>query len=343
MHSLKKKAVAVLAATLMVGTFLVGCGNNSTSSKGTKHSAALVTDGGGIDDKSFNQSAWEGLKSWGKSEGLKKGINGYNYTQSDDDSDFLPNINKLIKAKYATIFGIGYKLDNAISSAAKDNPKTNFAIIDSVVKGRKNVASVTFKTEQSSFLAGVAAAETTKTGHVGFVGGIQSDVIKTFEAGFKQGVKAVNPKIKVDVKYAGSFTKADVGQSLATAMFNNNEDVIFHAAGGTGAGVFTAAKNAAKNGKKVWVVGVDQDQKADGAYKGGNVTLASAVKKVGTAVKDLSKQAAKGKFPGGKTVTYDLKDNGVGIVNDNMSASAWKSVQQYEKKIENGQITVSPK
>ncbi|WP_420805338.1 BMP family lipoprotein [Liquorilactobacillus oeni] len=328
---------------MMVGTILVGCGNNSATSKGTKHSAALVTDGGGIDDKSFNQSAWEGLQSWGKSHNLKKGLNGYNYAQSNDDSDFLPNINKLVKAKYATIFGIGYKLDNAIGSAAKANPDTNFAIIDSVVKNRKNVASITFKTEQSSFLAGVAAAETTKTNKVGFVGGIQSDVIKTFEAGFKQGVKAVNPKIQVDVKYAGSFSKADVGQSLATAMFNNNEDVIFHAAGGTGAGVFTAAKNSAKNGKKVWVIGVDQDQKADGAYEGGNVTLASAVKKVGTAVKDLSNQAMKDKFPGGKVVTYDLKDNGVGIINDNMPSDTWKVVQSYQQKIKDGSIKVDPK
>jgi len=339
----KKRVLAVLAATMMAGAILVGCGNNSSSSKGTKHSAALVTDGGGIDDKSFNQSAWEGLESWGKSHNLQKGINGYNYAQSTDDSDFLPNINKLVKAKYATIFGIGYKLDNAITKASKANPDVNFAIIDSVVSDRKNVASVTFKTEQSSFLAGVAAAKTTKTNKVGFIGGIQSDVLTTFEKGFEQGVKAVNPDIKVDVKYAGSFTKADVGQSLATAMYNNNEDVVYQAAGGTGAGVFTAAKNVAKNGKKVWVIGVDQDQKADGKYKGGNVTLASAVKKVGTAVKDLSNDAMKNKFPGGKTVTYDLKSNGVGLVNDNMSASALKAVQSYQEKIENGTIKVSPK
>ena len=235
---------------MMAGVILVGCGNNSSSSKGTKYSAALVTDGGGIDDKSFNQSAWEGLESWGKSHNLQKGINGYNYAQSTDNSDFLPNINKLVKAKYATIFGIGYKIDNAIAKSSKANPDVNFAVVDSVVSDRKNVASVTFKTEQSSFLAGVAAAKTTKTNKVGFIGGIQSDVLTTFEKGFEQGVKAVNPDIKVDVKYAGSFTKADVGQSLATAMYNNNEDVVYQAAGGTGAGVFTAAKNVAKNGKQ---------------------------------------------------------------------------------------------
>ena len=341
MH-INKKIASAIAATLMLGTVLVGCGNGNSGSEKVKHTAALVTDGGSIDDKSFNQSAWEGLEAWGKENKLEKGVNGYNYAQSNSDADFTPNINKLIKAKYSTIFGIGYKLAPAIKKTAKQNPKTNFVIIDDVVSG-KNVASVTFKSEQSSFLAGVAAAETTKTNKVGFLGGVKSDVITTFEKGFIQGVHAVNPKITVDVKYAGSFTKADLGQSRATAMYNNGEDVIFHAAGGTGAGAFTAAKNLAKNGKKVWVIGVDQDQKADGAYKGGNVTLASAVKEVGNAAKDIANKAMKDKFPGGKIVTYDLKSKGVDLVNDNMSDSAWKVVQQYKQKIIKGDLTVKAK
>ena len=327
MH-INKKIASAIAATLMLGTVLVGCGNGNSGSEKVKHTAALVTDGGSIDDKSFNQSAWEGLEAWGKENKLEKGVNGYNYAQSNSDADFTPNINKLIKAKYSTIFGIGYKLAPAIKKTAKQNPKTNFVIIDDVVSG-KNVASVTFKSEQSSFLAGVAAAETTKTNKVGFLGGVKSDVITTFEKGFIQGVHAVNPKITVDVKYAGSFTKADLGQSMATAMYNNGEDVIFHAAGGTGAGAFTAAKNLAKNGKKVWVIGVDQDQKADGAYKGGNVTLASAVKEVGNAAKDIANKA--------------MKDKGVDLVNDNMSDSAWKVVQQYKQKIIKGDLTVKAK
>ena len=341
---MKKRIAAFLAATVMLSTVLVGCGNKKqTADKGTKYTAALVTDGGGIDDKSFNESAWKGLKAWGKEHNLTKGVNGYNYAQSNSDADFTPNVNKLIKAKYQTIFAIGYKLENTVSTAAKQNPNVNFAIIDSVVSGRKNVASVNFKSEQSSFLAGVAAAMTTKTNKLGFVGGIKSDVVQTFEKGFIQGAKAVNPDIEVDVKYVGSFTKADVGQSLATAMYNNGADIIFHAAGGSGAGVFTAAKDTAKNGNKVWVIGVDQDQKADGKYDGGNVTLASAVKEVGTAVKDLSNKAMKNKFPGGKIVSYDLKDGGVALINDNMTDDAWKAVQEYKEKIVNGEITVKAK
>lgn len=339
-----KKIVAFLSLVIVSTAVLAGCGNNGGSSSNKKeHTVALVTDGGGIDDKSFQQSAWEGLKAWGNSHDLKKGINGYNYAQSASDQDFGPNINKLVKANYNTIFGIGYKLTNNINQAAKQNPKVNFVIIDDIAKTRKNVTSVKFKTEQSSFLAGVAAAKTTKTKKVGFVGGIDSDVVTTFKTGFIAGVKAVDPSIKIDVKYAGSFSKADVGQSLTTAMINNDEDVIYHAAGGTGAGVFTAAKNSAKDGKKVWVIGVDQDQKADGKYSGGNVTLASAVKGVGSAVEDISNKAMNDKFPGGKVVTYDLKSKGVSLINDNMPASTWKVVQEYQKKIENGDIQVDPK
>ncbi|GKQ43275.1 BMP family ABC transporter substrate-binding protein [Companilactobacillus sp. RD055328] len=339
-----KKIISLLSVMFISILVLSGCGNgNSASSKKSQHTVALVTDGGGIDDKSFQQSAWEGLQAWGKSHNLKKGVDGYNYAQSASDQDFGPNINKLVKANYGTIFGIGYKLTNSINQAAKQNPKVNFVIVDDIAKTRKNVTSVKFKTEQSSFLAGVAAAKTTKTKKVGFVGGIDSDVVTTFKTGFIAGVKAVDPSIEVDVKYAGSFSKADVGQSLTTAMINNNEDVIFHAAGGTGAGVFTAAKNSAKNGKKVWVIGVDSDQKADGKYSGGNVTLASAVKGVDSAVKDISNKAMNGKFPGGKVITFDLKSKGVALVNDNMPESTWKVVQDYQKKIENGEITVSPK
>ena len=324
---------------------LAGCGSQTKSSAGktTKNSVALVTDGGGIDDKSFNQSAWEGLKAWGKENKFSKGVGGYDYAQSTSPSDFTPNINKLIKAKYKTVLGIGYQVQKNIADASKQNSDVNFVIVDSVIPNQKNVASVMFKAEQSSFLAGVAAAETTKTNKVGFIGGVKSDIVEGFQAGFTQGVKAVNKNISVDVKYAGSFSKADLGKSLADAMYSNQEDVIYQAAGGTGNGVFTSAKGLAKDGKKVWVIGVDRDQKADGKYNGGNVTLASAVKEVGIAVQDLSNKALKGNFPGGKTIEYDLKDKGVSLVNDNMSKSAEKQVNAYKEKIINGDISVSAK
>ncbi|WP_054749920.1 BMP family lipoprotein [Lacticaseibacillus thailandensis] len=341
---MKFTKVATVAAAAALTLVLAACGSNSSSSgKTSKHSVALVTDGGGIDDKSFNQSEWEGLQAWGKANGLKKGVGGYNYAQSDSEADFTPNVNKMIQAKYATIIGSGYKLSKTIKAAAKKNPKTNFIIIDSVVK-EKNVASATFRDNEAAFLAGVAAAETTKTNKVGFIGGVHGAVIDRFEAGFRQGVAQVNKdqgkKVTVDVKYANSFSKPDVGQTLAQTMYNNNEDVIYQAAGGTGSGVFSAAKNAIKS-KKVWVIGVDRDQTAEGKYKGGNLTLASTVKGVDTAVKDLATDAKKGKFPGGKTIAYGLKGNGVKLARDNMSASVWKDVQKYRTDVINGKIKVA--
>ncbi|WDF83182.1 BMP family protein [Lacticaseibacillus pabuli] len=330
---------AIAALTIVLGA----CGSKSTQSgkKDQAHSVALVTDGGGIDDKSFNQSEWEGLQKWGKKHDLVKGVGGYNYAQSNSDADFTPNVNKMIQAKYKTIIGSGYKLSQTINDAAKKNPKNNFIIIDSVVK-QKNVASATFRDNEAAFLAGVAAAETTKTNKVGFVGGVHGVVIDRFEAGFRQGVKAVNKNIKIDIKYADSFSKPDVGQTLAQAMFNNNEDVIYQAAGGTGAGVFSAAKDAIKS-KKVWVIGVDRDQTAEGKYKGGNLTLTSTVKGVDIAVENLADKALKDKFPGGKTVVYGLKDNGVRLTRGNMSAKAWSKVQEYKEKIVKGDISVAEK
>ncbi|WP_164848101.1 BMP family lipoprotein [Lacticaseibacillus hulanensis] len=331
-------AVAVLA--LVLGA----CGNSKSSDSGKTdkaHSVALVTDGGGVDDKSFNQSEWEGLQKWGKKNGMEKGVGGYNYAQSNSDADFVPNVNKMIQAGYKTIIGSGYKLEKTIKDAAKKNPKINFIIIDDVIP-QKNVASATFKDNESAFLAGVAAAETTKTNKVGFIGGVHGEVIDRFEAGFRQGVAAVNKNIKVDVKYADSFSKADVGQALAQAMFNNNEDVIYQAAGGTGAGVFSAAKNAIKT-KKVWVIGVDRDQTADGKYKGGNLTLTSTVKGVDIAVQKLATAAKEGKFPGGKTQVYGLKGNGVKLTRGNMSAKAWTKVQEFREKIIKGDISVAEK
>ena len=248
---------------MVLGISLVGCGSKTGNhSKKVNISAALVTDGGGVDDRSFNQNGWEGLEDWGQKNHLKKGIGGYNYAQSNSDADFTSNINKLIQAKYQTIIGIGYKLQTAITNAAKNNPNTNFVLIDAVAPG-KNVASVTFRDNEGAFLAGVAAAKTTKTKRVGFIGGIRSEVMDRVEAGYRQGVAAIDKSIQVDVKYAESFSKPDVGQALAQAMFNNQVDVIFQGSGGTGNGVFSAAKNVIKH-QKVWVIGSDRDQTAEG-------------------------------------------------------------------------------
>ena len=298
---MNKKQWLGLGLVTVAAIGLAACGNRASkkdsanSESKTDLKVAIVTDTGGVDDKSFNQSAWEGLQAWGKENGLSKG-NGFDYFQ-------------------------------------------------------KNVASAVYADNEAGYLAGIAAAKTTKTKQVGFVGGMESEVITRFRAGFEAGVKSVDPSIKVQVDYAGSFGDSAKGKTIAAAQYAAGADVIYQVAGGTGAGVFSEAKdlNEKKNeDEKVWVLGVDRDQKAEGEYtskdgKKSNFVLASSLKKVGESVKDLAKKTADGKFPGGKVITYSLKDGGVDLTTDNLSAEAKKAVEDAKAKILDGSLKVPEK
>ncbi|WP_158175352.1 BMP family lipoprotein [Heyndrickxia camelliae] len=351
----KRKIGLALSLVLAAGTLLGACGT-STSTKDdgksnggkSKFTVAMVTDVGGIDDKSFNQSAWEGLQKFGADNGLQKGTNGYNYLQSQSPADYTTNLNTAVRNNFKLIYGIGYNLQKDIETIAGQRPKSNFAIVDSVITGKKNVASITFKEQEGSFLVGVVAGLTTKTNKVGFVGGTDSDLINKFAAGFQAGVKAVNPKAKLDIQFAGAFDKADKGQSMAAAMYQSGADIIYHAAGATGNGVFTEAKNIKQKdpNKNVWVIGVDRDQNDEGKVtvkgKEYNVTLTSMVKRVDLAVEDLSKKAMEGKFPGGQQIEYGLKENAIGIApsQENVSKDVLKAVDEWKQKIINGEVDI---
>ncbi len=318
-------------------------GENSGDSNGD-FTVAMVTDVGGVDDKSFNQSAWEGLNAFGEENGLEKGPNGFNYAQSESDADYLPNITRLVKKDYNLIYGIGYLLNDAISQAADRFPETKFSIVDSVVE-KPNVASITFKEHQGSFLVGVAAALKTESNKVGFVGGVEGDLIKKFESGFRAGVKSVNKDISVDVQYAGGFANADKGKVIANTMYKSGIDVIYHASGATGNGVFSEAKDIKNSNpdRQVWVIGVDRDQYEEGQIGENNVTLTSMVKRVDVAVQEISTKAMNGNFPGGEVVQFGLQDDAVSVADTNEEAytdEINQKVQEWKKKIVNGDIEV---
>lgn len=343
----KKLGMAVLA--LGLSTTLVACGGGSKDKKeeSTKsgHSVALVTDLGGVDDKSFNQSAWEGLQAWGKDNKLEKGNGGYNYYQSNSDSEFDTNINTALNDGFGTIFGIGFKLKPAIESAASANADKNFVLIDDQIDGKDNVASVVFKDNEAAYLAGIAAAMTTKTDKIGFVGGQEGDVIGRFDAGFTAGAKSVNPDIEVTSTYVGSFGDAPKGKAAAEAMYGKGIDIIYHAAGDTGNGVFTAAKDIVKadSKKDVWVVGVDRDQTAEGKEGDRNVTLTSTLKGVSQVVQDMATQANEGKFPGGEHLVYGLKEDGVDLTDGQLSDEIKEAVAKAKEGIKTGDIEVPEK
>ncbi|WP_036832277.1 BMP family lipoprotein [Pontibacillus litoralis] len=352
----QRKFMLLFVLLLSVGMVLAACGGSTNEEEnagndaegeeksGDDFSAAMVTDVGGVDDKSFNQSSWEGLKAFGEEHGLEKGKAGFDYAQSESEADYLSNLNRLVKDDFNLIFGIGYKLSDAIKEVASRYEDTNFAIVDSVVEG-DNIASITFKEHQGSFLVGVAAALKTETDKVGFVGATESELIEKFEAGFTAGAKSVNKDIDVQVQYAGGFDKADKGKLIASNMYEQGVDVIYHAAGATGNGVFAQAKDIKKNNPEdnVWVIGVDRDQYEEGQIGEDNVTLTSMVKRVDVAVQDLSNKAKEGNFPGGELLEYGLQDEAISVADTNEEAyteDIAKEVEAWKEKIVNGDVEV---
>ena len=276
----KRKYGLALSLVLAAGTLLGACGtdkeektDSTGSGKESDFSVAMVTDVGGVDDKSFNQSAWEGIQQFGKDNGMSEGDGGYAYLQSKGEADYTTNLNALTRRDFDLVFGVGFLMEDSINTIAEQQKDTNFGIIDGVVD-QPNVASILFKEQEGSFLAGVAAALMTETDKIGFVGGMEIEVIERFEAGFVAGVAAVNPDIKVDVKYTGAFDKAELGKAEAARMYSSGVDIIFHAAGGTGNGVFSEAKERKQADKNanVWVIGVDSDQYAEGQVGDNNIT-----------------------------------------------------------------------
>ena len=352
----KKVIVGGVAAIIVIGGVTAGLMNSGSTSKDKKDSfsVAMVTSETGIDDESFNQSAWGGLQAYGKDNKLSKGTNGYDYFQSKSQADFIPNFSQAVTAKFDMVAGIGYNLHQATVTTAEKNPKTKFVLIDDVdTKKTKNVASVMFRSEQSSYLVGVASAKKAQElgqHKVAFIGGMKGNIIDAFEAGYTAGVKSVDPTMEVDVRYADSFSDAAKGQMLTNALIANNEHVIFQAAGAVGKGVFTEAK--AVNSKlpndskdKVYVSGVDMDQTAMGDYKDvngkkSNFVLTNSLTNVGQGLKLIAEQSKRGNFPGGKVTSYDLEDGGVGITTKGLNAEEKAATDKAKQAIEDGKVKV---
>lgn len=337
---------------------LAACGGSSDSDKDgadkgeeegasdDDFSVAMVTDTGGVDDKSFNQSAWEGLQSWGEKNGKEQGSGGYDYAQSEDDSDYLPNFSRLVKNDTDLVFGVGFLLEDAVAEIAEQNPEKYFAIVDTVVEG-DNIASLTYAEHEGSFLAGVAAAKKTETDKIGFVGGVDSDLINKFEVGFIAGAKSVNPEIEVQVQYAEDFNAVDKGKLIASNMYSSDIDIIYHAAGNTGNGVFAEAKDIKQNDpdREIWVIGVDRDQYEEGLNKdkSESVTFTSMVKRVDISVEQVSDMAMEEEFPGGETLVFGLNEDGISIADTNEDAytdEIKSEVAEWEEQIRNGELEV---
>lgn len=312
--SVNRKIIGLTLLSLSVLT-LTACGNRSDKSANKSDiKVAMVTNQGGVDDKSFNQSAWEGLQKWGKKKGLTKG-NGFDYFQSSNESDHANNLDTAASSGYNLIFGIGFGLHDTIEKVSENNKDVKYVIVDDIIKGKENVASVTFADNEAAYLAGVAAAKTTKTKTVGFIGGMEGVVVKRFEAGFKAGVKSIDPAIKVAVSYAGSFTDAAKGKTIAATQY---------------------------------ATGVDRDQSQEGNYvskdgKKANFVLASTIKEVGKSLQSVAELTEKKQYPGGKVTVFGLKDSGVDIKEHQLSSEGSVAVKKAKEDIVSGKIQVPMK
>jgi basic membrane protein A len=317
--------VAVLGMFVLAVSVLLAPGVASA-----ELSIAMITDVGGVNDQSFNQSAWEGLQRAEKELGVKAA-----YIESKQDADYGPNLETLLDAGTDLIWGIGFKMADAVLDAAKRNPDQKYAIIDFAWdETPKNLVGVVFKAEQASFLVGYIAGKMTKTGKVGFVGGMSFPVIWGFEYGYRAGVMQANKDVEVLVQYAESFSDAAKGKSIANSMYQQGADIVFHAAGGVGDGVIEAAKEQGK-----WAIGVDRDQN----YLAPDNVLTSAMKRVDNAIFNVAKDLVEGKWQGGSTISYGLAEGGVDIApttSKHVDAALLAEVEALKARIIAGEIVV---
>ncbi len=324
-----RKYLALLLAAIMVLALFAGCSNDNANEGGDKtFKIGMVTDVGGVNDKSFNETSWKGLQD------LKNADKRFevNYLESKTDADYQGNIETFIDEGYDLIICVGYMLATATQEAALAHPDQKFAIIDDSSIDLPNVACLMFAQNQASYLVGLVAGMMTESNTVGYVQGMFSDAMNQFAVGYIAGVKAANPDAQVLQYNANSFGDAAVGKTAAVDMITKGADVIYHAAGGTGSGVIEACK---ENG--IWAIGVDSDQSPLAPEN----VITSAMKRVDSAAQDISKQVADNAFKPGVHM-YDLTNEGVGIAPTQtlLPENVVSAVKDAMAKVEAGEIKV---
>jgi basic membrane protein A and related proteins len=344
------------AALLLAGSLaLAACASDqkSGSAGGSGAGASgdlkigLAYDTGGRGDRSFNDSAYAGVKAAIKDHGGKVS----ELSPNADASNRAELLTQLADQGYNPVIAVGFAYGDVIGDVAKQYPKTTFAGVDTDALALKtqpapsNYTGLLFAENEGSFLAGVAAALKTTADHIGFVGGVDTPLINKFEAGYVAGAKAVNPNIKIDSQYispAGDFSGFNdpaKGQIVAQGMYDGGADIVYHAAGGSGLGVFKAAAASNK-----LAIGVDSDQYntvGDPALQA--VILTSMLKRVDNAVQKFIGDFADGKASsfGGKNIVNDLSTDGVGLATSGGKIDDIKDqIESYRKKIISGEIKV---
>lgn len=334
-----KRFIAVLLSISVLSS-LSGCGcqrkDPEPSSPGTPtgddFSTGMVTDIGGVNDQSFNQSAWEGLSRAKDALGIRVG-----YLESKQEAEYGSNLDKMADEQYDLIWGIGFMMADAIEHAANQNPSKMYGIVDyAYEEPMDNVIAVKFREQEPSFLVGYIAGRMTQTDKIGFVGGMESETIDKFDYGYRAGAqwaaKELGKTITVEVQYAESFSDTAKGKSIAQKMISGGCDIVFHAAGNAGNGVIEAAKEAGK-----YAIGVDRDQSALAP----DTVITSAMKLVGDAMYLVIEQVRNGEALGGKNLDFGIKEHCAGISETSsrlVPAEILEATAEIEQKIIDGEI-----
>lgn len=346
---MKKKVLAVLLCAAMVMA-MTACGSSSTeeaadpadtteaaddgaeaaddaAAGGEGYKIGLVTDVGGVNDGSFNQSAWEGLQRAADELGIEA-----NYLESSTDADYAPNLEAFIDEEYDLIISVGYMLADATKAAAEANPDCRFAIIDDATIELDNVTCLMFDQEQASYLVGYVAGLMTESNNIGFVIGMANENMNLFGYGYCAGALDANPDVTIQQFNANSFADSATGKSMANTAITNGADIVFHAAGATGLGVIEACQEAG-----VYAIGVDSDQSSIAP----ETIITSAMKRVDNAVYDSVASLIGGTLEGG-VVTYDLTVGGVDIAptQDLLPEDVIAAVEEVKQQIIDGEVVV---
>ena len=327
----------ILAWSVVAIIAVVGCQSGEKKSAAEtpgKMRIGLVLSVGGLGDKSFNDSAYEGLLRAGEEFGIVP-----IYGQPEQMAEDEKYLRQYAERGMGLIIAVGFLMKDALEKVAGEFPDSRFAIIDAVVD-KPNVASLVFREHEGSFLVGAIAGLVTRTGTVGFVGGMDIPLIHKFEVGYAEGVKHVNPGADVLVAYAGSgpeaFHDPVKGKSLALSQFDRGADIIFQAAGSTGNGVIDAAKE-----RDLFAIGVDANQN----YMAPGNVLTSMLKRVDVAVYEIIKDVVEGEFCGGPHI-YGLEIDGVGYALDEHNQDlipphVLDRVEEIKGEIVSGKIKVT--
>ncbi len=314
------KVLAIGLAFALLAGFAVGCGGDDESDDTSTDDGAtktdlmigMVTDTGGLGDKSFNDLAFAAIEKAKADYGATTTA-----LQSNEVADYEPNIDDLVASDYTLIMTVGALMGDTTVKKAPEYPDVNFIGIDQFFETpAANMLGVTFREQEGAFMAGVIAGMATSSTFdarlnpdltVAFVGGMDIPPVERFEAGFTAGARYANPDVKVISSYAGDFNDQAKGKELALAAIDQGADVVFAAAGLTGLGCITACQEA-----DALFIGVDADQ-YETVPGSGDVMLTSSIKKVDVAAFDAIKKTIEGSFPGGQNISYGLADDAVGL------------------------------